>query len=335
MSFRLSFHLALLGATGAYWLDDLSDVSCKDSTRPYAVDGPLLSCKQQVGGSSPPASSQNRAPVSAGQLAAAAGLSASYARALIAQFQARPPATVEQTGRRPSQPTRTRRPPYDHHAIGRPGRRQPPGLRPGTRLDGPSAPASRRPSGRDRGRLRQRPRSRRLNLGHFAAGRWQLTNPDAPTDRAEVLVSSEGLQRGPVDVLGTLLHEAAHGLAHARKIGDTSRQGRSHNRRYATLAGEFGLDAAHVQPIGWSATSVPEPTAARYVEVLAELAAALVLWRRAERASPAGPGRSRSALACSCACGRRIRVAHSVLELAPILCGACAQPFEPEDDEPG
>jgi hypothetical protein len=74
------------------------------------------------------------------------------------------------------------------------------------------------------------PRSRRLNLGHFAAGRWQLTSPDQPGDRAEVLVSGEGLQRGPVDVLGTLLHEAAHGLAHVRKLSDTSRQGRYHNR---------------------------------------------------------------------------------------------------------
>lgn len=35
----------------------------------------------------------------------------------------------------------------------------------------------------------------------------------------------------------------------------------------------------------------------------------------------------------SCACGRRIRVARSVLELAPILCAACAQPFQPEGDE--
>jgi hypothetical protein len=42
------------------------------------------------------------APVSASQLAAAAGLSASYARALVAQFQARPPAGVEQNGRRPA-----------------------------------------------------------------------------------------------------------------------------------------------------------------------------------------------------------------------------------------
>ena len=60
MSFPLSFHPTLLGPTGAHWLDDPPDVSCKDSTRQYSVDGARLSCKQQVGGSSPPASSQNR-----------------------------------------------------------------------------------------------------------------------------------------------------------------------------------------------------------------------------------------------------------------------------------
>jgi hypothetical protein len=176
------------------------------------------------------------------------------------------------------------------------------------------------------------PLGKRLNLDHFAAGRWQLTSSGTPTDRPEVLVSGEGLQRGPVDVLGTLLHEAAHGLAYARKISDTSRQGRYHNRRYAALAGELGLDVAHLDPIGWSATSVPGPTAARYAEVLVELGAALVLWRRAEQASTAGPGRSRNGLACSCGCGRRIRVARSVLELATIVCAGCAQPFEPDDD---
>jgi hypothetical protein len=69
------------------------------------------------------------------------------------------------------------------------------------------------------------PRSRALTLGHFTAGRWHL--PD-DTRRPEVLVSGEGLRRGAVDVLGTLLHEAAHGLAHARRIKDTSRQGRYH-----------------------------------------------------------------------------------------------------------
>ena len=42
------------------------------------------------------------APVSAGQLAAAAGLSASYARALLAEFHAQPPAALQHNGRRPA-----------------------------------------------------------------------------------------------------------------------------------------------------------------------------------------------------------------------------------------
>jgi hypothetical protein len=40
--------------------------------------------------------------VSAAQLAAAAGLSASFARALIAQFQARPPAALQNNGHPPA-----------------------------------------------------------------------------------------------------------------------------------------------------------------------------------------------------------------------------------------
>jgi hypothetical protein len=46
--------------------------------------------------------SADAASVSAAQLAAAAGLSASYARALIAQFQARPPAALPSNGHPPA-----------------------------------------------------------------------------------------------------------------------------------------------------------------------------------------------------------------------------------------
>src|SRR4029450_12771506 len=46
VSFRLSFHQGLLAPTGAHWLDNASDLSCKDSTRQHSVDDPLLSCKQ-------------------------------------------------------------------------------------------------------------------------------------------------------------------------------------------------------------------------------------------------------------------------------------------------
>jgi hypothetical protein len=169
---------------------------------------------------------------------------------------------------------------------------------------------------------------KRLNLGHFAPHRWQVHG----ADRHEVLVGGEGLQRGPVDVLGTLLHEAVHGLAQARGVQDTSRQGRSHNRRYATLAHELGLEVTSVQPIGWAASTVPEPTASAYAGQLEDLAAALVLWRRQEHRIGAG-ARSRNLLAASCGCGRRIPAAKTTLAEAPILRGACQQPFQPTDPD--
>jgi hypothetical protein len=169
---------------------------------------------------------------------------------------------------------------------------------------------------------------KRLNLGHFAPHRWQVHGADCH----EVLVGGEGLQRGPLEVLGTLLHEAAHGLAQARSIQDTSRQGRYHNRRYATLAGELGLAVASVKPIGWSATTVPDATAVASAGPLEDLAAALVLWRRQEHRSGADP-RSRNLLAATCSCGRRIRVAKTTLAEAPILCSLCAQPFHPDDQD--
>jgi len=56
-----------------------------------------------------------------------------------------------------------------------------------------------------------------LKLGHFAAGRWQRADAKLP----ELFVGGEGLARGARGVLGTLLHEAAHGIASVREIRDT------------------------------------------------------------------------------------------------------------------
>jgi hypothetical protein len=162
------------------------------------------------------------------------------------------------------------------------------------------------------------------SLGHFAAARWQVNGQR----RAEVLVSGEGLQRGARDVLGTLLHEAAHGLADIRGVKDTSRQGRYHNLKYARLAGEVGLDVACDPATGWSQTTVPEALAEAYADVLTDLAAALVLWRYAEQQRPTSTS-SRNLLACACPCGRKLRVARQTLEQAPIVCGACEHPSRP------
>jgi hypothetical protein len=168
-----------------------------------------------------------------------------------------------------------------------------------------------------------------VELGHFAAGRWHLQTNKA--NRHEVLVAGEGLRRGPKDVLNTLLHEAAHGLAHARNIKDTSRQGRWHNQRYATLAREVDLEVTADAKTGLSQTHLTDQATSRYAEQLRDLEAALGLWRHTEPKREREVG-SRSLLACSCACGRKLRVAKKTLEQAPILCGACQQPFEAERD---
>ena len=47
-SFSQSFHHAARGTTGGHQLDDPPDLTCKEHMRQYAVDDPLLSCKQQV-----------------------------------------------------------------------------------------------------------------------------------------------------------------------------------------------------------------------------------------------------------------------------------------------
>ena len=49
MSFHLSFHLGLLQPTGAHWLDDPPDLTCKDSTRQHSVDDSRLSCNRLLG----------------------------------------------------------------------------------------------------------------------------------------------------------------------------------------------------------------------------------------------------------------------------------------------
>ena len=159
-------------------------------------------------------------------------------------------------------------------------------------------------------------------LGHFAAARWQRGAVQLP----ELFVSGEGLGRGARDVLGTLLHEAAHGLAHARQIKDTTRQGRWHNARYRDLARELGLDVAQAPGIGWSDTTLATGTAREYAAVLRRLDAALVAFRHAEFRGR-GRASSNNLLVAQCACPRKIRASATVLAAGPITCSRCGDDF--------
>jgi hypothetical protein len=162
--------------------------------------------------------------------------------------------------------------------------------------------------------------------GHHAPERWRVNDDD----RTEIMVSGEGLQRTPRQVLGTLLHEAAHALAYTRGIKDTSRQGRYHNKKYAQLAEELGIDIAKDDKLGWTITSVPNSTIEDYADEIHTLSTAMTLWRRAE-ITGGTTKRNSNLIAATCPCGRTIRIAKSTLEDAPVICGACGSEFEPKD----
>jgi hypothetical protein len=162
-----------------------------------------------------------------------------------------------------------------------------------------------------------------LRLGHFASLRWQHGDARMP----EVLVSGEGLNRTPAEVLTTLLHEAAHALADVRGIKDTSRQGRWHNQRFAAIAGELGLTASKDDKLGWSPCQLQPSTQARYAAVLDELGTAMQAYRHPDDGGTTRRTNSNNGLVLTCECPRKIRVAVSTVEEGPIICGTCHTPF--------
>ncbi|MFJ9393191.1 hypothetical protein ACIRON_30515 [Nocardioides sp. NPDC101246] len=187
-----------------------------------------------------------------------------------------------------------------------------------------------------------------LKLGHFAAERWVSNESKDPVGLAELFVGGEGLRRGAEPVLATLLHEAAHGVAHVRGIKDTSRQGRYHNTRFKVLGEELGLTITQAPTIGWASTELAPGTAIEYVDEIAALASAIVGFRDTEGTAPAGStgggkggtagghdgvgGGSRRpknglVLVCECSPGRRIRASSAAVECGPIVCGVCSADF--------
>lgn len=167
-----------------------------------------------------------------------------------------------------------------------------------------------------------------LRLGHFAADRW-VRGEDAVH---ELFVGGEGLARGGADVMGTLLHEAAHAAAQARGVQDTSRQGRYHNQKFKAIAESFGLVIEHDAKIGWSVTALPAGAAAHYAATISSLDAAITAHRRAELHGAEGGRKSNNnGAAAVCSCGRKIRASLAVLDAGPIVCGLCGDEFTPEN----
>jgi hypothetical protein len=170
--------------------------------------------------------------------------------------------------------------------------------------------------------------SQSMKWGHFAALRWQSGDNRLP----EVLVSGEGLTRTPAEVFTTLLHEATHGLADARGIKDTSRQGRWHNKQFATLAAELGMATTKDDKLGYSPCTLSDQAAEQYATAITALGAALSAYRHPEPTGEAkGRTNNNNGVTAECECPRKIRISLIVFEEAPIVCAGCGAAFLPED----
>ena len=150
-----------------------------------------------------------------------------------------------------------------------------------------------------------------------------------------MFIAGETLKLGAAETLQTILHEAVHALAAARKVKDTSRGGRYHNRRFLALAGDLGLSYAGKDPhkvLGFSNVLPTDETVASYSATLRTLERALIAHRPPPGARPA-KAPSRNNAKATCPCDRVIRVSRTTLEAGAIVCSLCDGAFRAESGE--
>ncbi|WP_328484858.1 SprT-like domain-containing protein (plasmid) [Streptomyces sp. NBC_00377] len=109
-----------------------------------------------------------------------------------------------------------------------------------------------------------------VKWGHFGADYWTVEEGAKKGRAPELFAGGELLSLGGRRTMQTLIHEAAHAVAHVRKVKDTSSAGRYHNRRFAKIAEELGLTTP-TQPEsvrGFSECRITDATADRYTAAI-------------------------------------------------------------------
>lgn len=164
--------------------------------------------------------------------------------------------------------------------------------------------------------------------GHFSPNSWE--HEDA---KHEIMLSGESLQRGASATLGTLLHECSHAVANVRGVKDTSNNGRYHNKRFKKIGEEFGLELQDAPTLGWSITTVPDETAAKYKAEVDALAETLVAYRKAP-APVAKKPRKTTKFSIDCGCYKPVTVSKQWFEdaVSRLECADCQQSFRQVDE---
>lgn len=182
------------------------------------------------------------------------------------------------------------------------------------------------------------PRRRELvTRGHHWADRWAVAEREQRL--AELFVAGETVRDGGAEVLKTLLHEAAHALAHVRGIQDTSRgDHRWHRKEFATLARETGLEPPRKseKPLGFSNAVLTAATCKKYAAIIRQIDGAALPDLGSgdqedaveEPPAPPEPGSTNGKrVKVVCGCKRGLPVTPKILAEGPIICGLCETPF--------
>lgn len=181
--------------------------------------------------------------------------------------------------------------------------------------------------------------------GHTTVDRvWSGKGVDEGT-RYEIMISGENLRRGAIEVMATLLHEAAHAINLASGVRDCDVNGR-HNRKFRERAEALGLDVVEVGWHGWTGTSLTADGTERWRRAIDSLAlgldrSAVAVPHAAPTPPPptVKPGKGTTAVApptrtgrrnlikAECGCGYSIRLSGKVLDNAQPTCQVCGEVF--------
>lgn len=169
------------------------------------------------------------------------------------------------------------------------------------------------------------------SYGWFTTWRaWKETGNEDSEGYYEINVSSDYLNRDPVEVAATLLHEMVHLYDEMQGVKDCSRAGKYHNKKFQMAAEAHGLICEKSQKYGFSITKPTEET----VEFIKSFDLKFNLYRPTVSDKPTPdddeeekdkPRKKSSTRKYVCpVCGTIIRSTKDV----NVICGDCGVPFE-------
>ncbi len=148
---------------------------------------------------------------------------------------------------------------------------------------------------------------------------------DSGKQYCEINICSQYISRPFDQVAATVLHELVHLYARHKKIQDTAKNGKYHNRKYKELAERFGLKVKNLGSYrGWAKTSLTEESLA-LLEQFGNRNIQLLCDRRSERKKTAVKKPPAPTKTYTCSCGQTVR---SKKEL-DLICSKCHGRLEP------